>query len=192
MGRVALHRFAATPEIAVEILGLGTVTMDDRFKEYVSAPVTVHALGGHKCKIVIEGYDADSNKDEIHTAIANFLSSTPAVLKEAEPHVFSYYDDMKEFWQQDAESFVELKSPSEVWAHVQFGGEAIVSRRRNGDKGVYISLECNCDWEPEHGLQIVFRNGNRVNKVGPYDGHLTNANAYADPDLEDVVYKRLG
>jgi hypothetical protein len=42
--------------------------------------------------------------------------------------------------------------------------------------------------EPEHGLQVVFQNGLRVNKVGPYDGHLTNSDAYGDDNLEQAVY----
>lgn len=62
------------------------------------------------------------------------------------------------------------------------------SRRAYGDKGIYVSLECSCDWEPEHGLQIVFKDGKRVNKISSYDGHLTNSDAYADDDLEDVIF----
>lgn len=44
-------------------------------------------------------------------------------------------------------------------------------------------------WEPEHGLQLVFENGLTVCKVGPYDGHNTNAHAYADASLLNVVFK---
>jgi hypothetical protein len=64
-----------------------------------------------------------------------------------------------------------------------------VTRRAYGDRGIYISLECECEWEEEHGLQIVFKNGLRVNKVGPYDGHVTHSDAYADKSLEDVIYR---
>ena len=53
---------------------------------------------------------------------------------------------------------------------------------------MYISLECECEWEIEHGLQIVFKDGLRINKVGSFDDHVTNADAYGDPRLEDVVY----
>jgi hypothetical protein len=53
---------------------------------------------------------------------------------------------------------------------------------------VYVSVGCECDWEVEHGLQIVFRDGATVTKVGPFDGHLTNASAHARDDLEGVVY----
>lgn len=65
----------------------------------------------------------------------------------------------------------------------------MVTRRPYGDKRIYISLECGCDWEREHGLQIVFKEGQYVNKLGPYDGHLTNSDAFADDALEDIVYK---
>lgn len=65
----------------------------------------------------------------------------------------------------------------------------MVKRRASGDRGIYISLECGCNWEPEHGLQIVFKHGRTINKIGPYDSHLTNSDAYADPKLEDVVYR---
>jgi len=63
---------------------------------------------------------------------------------------------------------------------------------RSRDGRVYVSVEYECDWEPEHGLQIVFRDGRTVTKVGPYNGHLTNNSAYGRPDLDDVVYHRPG
>ena len=57
---------------------------------------------------------------------------------------------------------------------------------------VYISLGCNCDWEQEHGLQIVLKDGLRVTKVGSFDGHLTNSDAYDDASLENVIYRPRG
>ncbi len=66
-----------------------------------------------------------------------------------------------------------------------------MTRRGTGDKGVYVSLECGCDWEQEHGLQIVFKNGLKVNKVGPFNDWLTNSDAYGDDSLEDVVYRSI-
>ena len=80
-------------------------------------------------------------------------------------------------------------APERIWQHVQLGSELHISRRRHGDHAIYISLECNCDWEPEHGLQLVFREGRAVVKVGPFDGHLTNTDAYDDPGLEGTIYK---
>jgi Domain of unknown function (DUF6985) len=97
--------------------------------------------------------------------------------------------DVNSNWDPEDDEYISIASPSDVWTHVQLGKEPIVSRRASGDKAIYVSIECNCEWEPEHGLQLVFRNGNQLVKVGPYDGHLTHADAYADPSLENVIYR---
>ncbi len=171
------------------IPALGTVTKDSKFGWYYSKPIPVPVLGGKKRRIIIQGYDEDRNKDEFHAAIANFLSLDSSALKQVEPHVFRYYKDSKDNLDPEHDGFPSIGSPDEVWRHVRLGDEPMVTRRANGDKGIYISLECGCDWEREHGLQVVFKNGLKVNKVGPYDGHLTNSDAYDDSRLEDVIYR---
>jgi len=67
---------------------------------------------------------------------------------------------------------------------VQFGSELRVFRRRDGDQGIYISIECGCDWEPEHGMEIVFKEGRKLVKVGPDDG-----DPFGDESLENAIYK---
>jgi hypothetical protein len=67
-----------------------------------------------------------------------------------------------------------------VWDHVSFGTEFHVERGFD-DQEVYVSVACECSWEPEHGLQLVFKEGRCVSRVGPYDGHLTNG-------ADDAVY----
>lgn len=172
----------------MQIQGLGEVTRDERFEWYRSKPIAVPVIGGKKCRVVVEGYDKDPHKDHFHAAIANFLAVNPDVLKQAEPHIFRYYQDCAEHWDEDDRP-VTIKNAANVWKHVRLGNKPMVTRRSGGDRKIYVSLECGCDWEEEHGLQIVFKNGQKVNKVGPYDGHLTNSDAYADRSLENVVYR---
>jgi hypothetical protein len=172
----------------MEIPGLGTVEPYEDFEWLCSQPVSIGALGGLAGRFVLEGYEDDANKDEFHAAIANFLSNERDLLREATPHVFRYYEGTNADWDEDDDEYVEADLQT-IWEHVQLGSEPHVSRRSYGDEAVYISLECNCDWEPEHGLQLVFKEGRAVAKVGPYDGHLTNADAYADPNLEGIIYK---
>lgn len=176
----------------MEIPGLGEVSFDADYGCYRSQPIPVAVLGGKRCTILVEDYNDDRRKAEVHEAIANFLRISPAALQESGPHVFRYYEDCREDWDPDNEELVEILSPAEVWRHVRLGSEPIVSRRPYGDKGIYVSLTCRCEWEPEHGLQIVFKNGLQVCKVGPYDGHVTNADAYGDRKLEGVVYVARG
>jgi hypothetical protein len=172
----------------MKIPGLGTVTKDNRSDYYYSDLISVQVLGGQLCRIVVEGYDEDPAKEEFHAAIKNFLSLDQSVLKDVESYVFQYYQDCNANWEADDDEFLVIVSPEDIWRHVHFGSEPVVTRRDDGDEGIYVSLECNCVWEEEHGLQIVFKNGLRVNKVGPYDGHLTNSDAYDDDSLEDVIY----
>lgn len=172
----------------MEIPGLGEVTKDESLNWYYSPPLPVPLLGGKMCRIVVEDYEGDPHKADIHAAIVNFLSISPAVLKESEQYIFQYYRQCKDLGDRGDPAIV-ISSASEVWSHVRIGDEPMVSRRGYGDKGIYVSLECGCEWEEEHGLQIVFKNGLKVNKVGPFDGHLTNSDAFGDPSLENVVYR---
>ena len=110
--------------------------------------------------------------------------STRRRWRQAAPFVFAYYRDCV----TAAGAPATIASPPDVWQRRAVRRRAAGSRRAYGDKGVYVSVECNCDWEGEHGLQMVFKGGRVVNKVGPFDSHLTNSDAYADDRFEDVVY----
>lgn len=173
----------------IELPGIGRLTYDSALDWYISKELTLRVLGGHLCRIVLVGHYEDDNTQELYTAARNFLSIEPSVLREAEEPVYQYCRDCARYWDPDWGDYPEIVSPHDVWKHVRFGGEAMVVRRAYCDRAVYVSLECACDWEEEHGLQIVFKNGLKVNKVGGYDGHSTNADAYSDESLEDVVYK---
>ncbi len=174
----------------MNVPGLGDVTKDSRFGWLYSRELPIAVLGGHVCRVVLDGYDEDDRKQDFHEAIANFLAASESVLKAATPYVFQYCQDMNSLWEADDPEYVTIETAEDVWNHVRLGREPLISRRGYGDRGVYVSVECECDWEPEHGLQIVFKSGAAVNKVGPYDGHVTNSDAYADDSLERVIYKR--
>jgi hypothetical protein len=173
----------------MDIPKLGPVTLDDELGWYQSQPTAVPVLGGQMCRIIVDGYDDDPDPEDFHAVIRNFLSADTRVLTDAESHIFRYYQDCNAVWEPEDEEYIVIDSPSGVWQHIRFGTEPTVSRRQYGDQRVYVSLECECDWEPEHGLQIVFEEGLRVNKVGGYDGHLTNSDAYDDARLEEVIYR---
>ena len=164
------------------IPGLGRVTEAPDLGGYVSEPVTVPVLGGASCRVTLETCDDDPDPEQLHSAISAFLAADPSVLRAAEPHIFQYYQDCRRLAPTD----LHIQSPGDLWRHVHLGNE--VSVGREDARHVYLSVECECDWEEEHGLQIVFEDGVRVSKVGPYDGHFTNAHAYADDRLEGVIY----
>lgn len=175
----------------VQIPGLGTVVKDADLGWYRSGPVPVPVLGGQPCRFLVDGYDDDPAQEDFHSAIRNFLALDHSALVAACPSIYAYYRDVMDDVQAagDDDWYVAIEGPHTVLDHVRLGAEPTASRDPYGDQHVYISLECECAWEPEHGLQIVFRDGAAVTKVGPYDGHLTNSAAYGDDGLDGVVYR---
>ena len=172
---------------------LDTLTHDVQFGRFETAEIIIPFLRGRRCRFVLESLADDPRPDDVRRAVQNALSATPALLDAAQPHVVRYCEEMLELYDKRERPAVTLARPSDVWSCVQFGSELSVIRRADGDSedGIYVSLECNCDWEVEHGLQLVLREGHTVSKVGPYDGHLTNADAYADRSLVGVVYRSI-
>ena len=170
----------------MEVPGLGKVTKDKKIGWYSSEPISVPMFGGKLCRFVLDGYDKDARKEEFQVAIANFLSGGPNVLREADEALFRYYRDFEEWWLEDDNQ--PIKSADKLWQHVRLGSNLVVKRRAYVEQGIYISVECGCDWEEEHGLQLVFKNGLKLNKLGKYNGHLTNSDAFGNESLEHVIY----
>ncbi len=175
---------------AVEMPGLGKLTPSQEFGWYVSVPVAASGLGGAVGRVIVpDGYAVDPDKDEIHRAVAALLTGDDSGIRAASIDLYRYYVDSVRLAREsglDAE-LPEIASVEDVWDHVSLGSEFHVDRDP-ADGHVYVSIEGECDWEPEHGLQLVLKDGRTVTKVGPFDGHLTNASAHARSDLEGVVY----
>ena len=53
---------------------------------------------------------------------------------------------------------------------------------------VYVQIEGRVAWEPEHGLQMSWADGNRLVKAGAFDGHPTNGHAYGKPERDQYVF----
>lgn len=83
-----------------------------------------------------------------------------------------------------------IKDKNEIWNHVR-PNEIFITRRPYQDENIYVDINCECDWEQEHGLQLVFRQGKKITRVSQIDGHLTDADAYDKPDNEDKLLSQF-
>jgi len=175
----------------VDVPGIGPLRLDESLDWYYSDAVRLVGLEGIVGHVVLtEGYLADDDKPAFHDAIAEFLAINEDTLRAASADVFDYYldtfrIDREQGWGLD---LPEIPDPDSVWDYVSFGTAFHFGRDQRRRSHVFASVECECAWEREHGLQIVLRDGRTISKVGPYDGHLTNADAYADDRLDAVVY----
>lgn len=79
-----------------------------------------------------------------------------------------------------------IKNHNEIWKFIQ-PTEIYVTRRPYNEQDIYVQITCECDWDQEHGLQLVFRQGKKLTRISDQDGHLTEADAYDKPDEEDEL-----
>jgi hypothetical protein len=65
-----------------------------------------------------------------------------------------------------------IADPNMVWQFVH-PREVLISysEKRNA---VFVVLSCECDWEEEHGLQLVYQDGTTLVRVSQQDGHYTD------------------
>ncbi|MDT9592558.1 hypothetical protein RDV89_05750 [Nocardioides zeae] len=173
----------------MEIPGFGTFADPDDLGWHVGEQeVTVPGLRGARGRFVLVGLDDDASvaPPALLDAMRAFLAMGSGTADEAAPHVHAYYRDMLDL-DMGWDAYVPGDVPVDrIWDHVRVGDEFMVAFERlpGGGEDAFVSIESGCDWEPEHGLMLSFRGGDRLARVGPYDGGVVNA----DPA---VVYAGL-
>ncbi|OBB31665.1 hypothetical protein A5792_15880 [Mycolicibacterium peregrinum] len=125
----------------------------------------------------------------VEAALATFLTLTPADRIADSRHVYAYYRDIHytvggEDW-LDEEMGVPQTS-ADIWASVTPGPVMVTEWYERW----YVVMEAECPWEEEHGLMIVWQDGAKLSKVGPYNGLVTNGRGY--DGREDAVYSAIG
>jgi hypothetical protein len=162
---------------------LGELTRDEHVPEwFVSSPVDV-PLFGLPLRFVIEDVEEDPAPAEFEDAVSTFLRLGAKDRAAATPRVFQNY---RRFVDAVPARELHLSSPDHVWTHVRFT-EVRVARRHPGEEKVYVQATAECDWEVEHGLQLVYREGRQLTRVSSQDGHHTYADACGLPDSEDAI-----
>ena len=158
---------------------LGELKPDRDIPEWrVSEPIPVPFFGSTALTFIIE---ADADAPDVHAAVERALALGEADRLAISAPVFENYRAFLEASDLDP---LDIAMPTKVWQYVT-PTAVHVRRRRRRDRDVYVAFMCECAWEPEHGLQLVFRGGDRLVRVSYQDGHLTHADAYDIPDDQD-------
>ena len=156
----------------------------------ISEPIPIPFFDGKKLNFVFDGYENDENFfSEADNAISNFLEKNDSERMKISHLVFKNYTDFIDSVGND-EDLPKIENEKDIWNFV-YPQEIYVSRRHRRDNDIYIEILCECEWEIEHGLQIVFRRGEKVTRVSQIDGHLTEADAYDKPDSDDDLLSKF-
>ena len=166
---------------------LGTLLFDADSECRKSTEIKVPALGNIECTFHFPELDQDVSDfpNEFETAVRNFLKLPADWLQNCSPYLWEYYRDTIE--QIGEEDIDPIGDDEDILTKIELDPEIEV-RWDCDENDVYVSFGGGCDWEIEHGLQISLRDGRFLAKVGDFDGHVSNADAYDRVDFKDVIY----
>ncbi len=171
---------------------LGQLTQDENFSDWwKSKPFNIPFFDNMKLPIIFTGFEPEHDTtflQEADQALTNFLQLTlvdrNAISDLAYRNCIAFLDAV-DFDEADR-PLREIKYQNEIWEFIH-PSEIYLTRRPYKEQDMYVQVACGCDWEQEHGLQLVFRQGKKLTRISDQDGHLTEADAYDKPDEEDEL-----
>lgn len=175
---------------------LGQLTRDERFPDWWRSEETpIPFFDGKKLPVLFRGLEPDADKSFISAAdeaLTNFFALGKSYRESISPLVYKNCKDFLEAvgYDEADQALWDIKDGNEIWQFVH-PSEIYVTRRPCKERDMYVQIACECDWEPEHGLQLVFKQGKKVTRVSDQDGHLTEADAYDKPDQEDELLSKF-
>lgn len=177
-------------------LGLGSLQQHLDIPEWVcsdeewvcSDEVSVNFFGGKPLRFVITDPLPNPNLvQQIERALQNFFQLDTHYRDSLSDLVYESYEKTLDAVDMDP---LELSTKEDIWKYV-YPTEVYISQRHRRDEAIYVQVACECEWEVEHGLQLVFKDGARITRVSQQDGHLTTADAYDIPDSEDPLLSAI-
>ena len=153
---------------------LGAVPPDDWDEAWTTDPVPVPlARTALPVTILAEHPAADVGLDDALTA---FLALDDPARAEAAPRMLAYCHHFLSLVGADEPEDTAMAAITDaglIWRHVRPTG--VTAQRGSGSEAdtVFVTLSCDCDWEGEHALQLVYADGTRLVRVSPQDGHPT-------------------
>lgn len=175
---------------------VGPLIQDETFPDWWKGQeVRIPFLDERKLPIVFMNFEPDADKtfvSEADQALTNFFGLN-TFYRESISHLV--YKNCKDFlddvgFDESDQALVDIEDENQIWRFV-YPTEVYVTRRPYAEQDMYVQLVCECDWEQEHGLQLVFRQGKKLTRVSSQDGHLTEADAYDKPDEEDELLSKF-
>lgn len=151
-----------TQEINSKVIG--QLKQHNKFTDWwTSQNIAVPFFDNKKFIITFMDFVPENDKAfivEADQALANFLKLNAeyeeAISELAYKHCMDFLDYVG--FDEADESLKQIKDANEIWNYI-YPTNIYVKRRPRRDKDIYIAIGCNCEWEQEHGFQLIFRKG---------------------------------
>ena len=175
---------------------IGILFQNDQFDDWwESEPIEIRFFDNKKLKITFMDLVPEGDQSfirEADKALKSFLKKNTNDRLELSELA---YQNCMEFlnavdYDEADKPLWDIKDKNEIWNFI-YPHDIFVTRRHRRDEGIYIILTCECEWEQEHGLQLVFKQGKKLTRISYQDGHITEADAYDKPDEEDELLSQF-
>ncbi len=148
--------------VITSVKGLGEMRRDSETPDWLcSEIVKVELLDGKLLPFIIEEVDLASYRESIESAVTNFLALNVGRRDGVTELVYKNYEVYRGAVDPPPP---EVKDPSDIWRYIYPSG-VFVKQGPEG-KDFYIVVSGNCEWEIEHGLEMVFKHGDQIVSVG--------------------------
>lgn len=145
----------------------GQLTQDDHFEEWWNSElIEIPYFKNKRLKIIFTEAEFEGYFKLAEIAINNFMQLS---ITDSESHSSQIIENYKQNLIFDYTPRLELKSDNEIWNFVY---PSVIILAQNEVGVIYVLVECGCEWEEEHGLQLVFKNGQQLTRVSYNDGGL--------------------
>lgn len=173
---------------------LGELAQYEQFEDWwISAPFNFPFID-QELPVTFMGVNPDMDENfisEADEALSNFMKLDSLYRFKISQYIFENFVEYASYvGEEDIPAKMKGVQPLNIWNFV-YPSQIYVNRRPYNDKDIYIVVACECEWEVEHGLQLVFRQGKKLTRVSDQDGHLTEADAYDKPDSEDKLLSQF-
>jgi len=175
---------------------LGQLTQDATFDDWWKSNVIEIPFFDNK-KLTVTFMDCEPQHDqkfigEADQALTNFFKLNSAERNSISDLAYKNCMDFldKVGFDEVDQSLKEINNKTDIWSFIH-PTEIYVTRRPYKEQDIFVQIACECDWEQEHGLQLVFRQGKKLTRISDQDGHLTEADAYDKPDDEDELLSKF-
>jgi hypothetical protein len=169
----------------MNIAPLGELVPEEDLPEWLkSEPFPVPFFEGLELPFVFQDIEEDAAPADFESALKAFLALGPAERGQAGEYVFKVYQRFVDIVGEEEFEFT-IPDASTVWDFVT--PSIIYLSRRQYDGRIYVQIDAECEWEIEHGLTVVYKEGTTLARVSDQDGHLTTSDAFGWPEEKNTI-----
>ncbi|MEQ8810877.1 MAG: hypothetical protein RIE59_17530 [Imperialibacter sp.] len=133
---------------------------------FESRPIEIPYFENKAFKIGFVEASYEPYLKEADEVLGRFLRLNSLTRRENSQIIHEYYSEILKHGYCEK---LELDSVSDIWKYVR-PKEIVIDWE--DDRKFYLIVSCGCAWEEEHGLQLVFKNGDRLTRASGHDGHF--------------------